>query len=418
MDFGNFEHIHVEGNRLDVVLKVAERCNLACPYCYYFFQENKLYETASALISEATVDAVAKFLLQGSRELGIDHINIGLHGGEPMLLPKKRFVKMCSMFRSTLEPEISVSLNTQTNGTLIDDEWVDIFAENDIIVGVSFDGPPEVHDAQRPDHQGRGSYDDTLRGLNLLKTAEKEGRIQPTGILCVANPDIPGETVVRHFVEDLGVRKFDLLLPREGWDSDVWKPQEKWIAYFEDLFRYWVVENSKQPMRIYNFSHALTPLMSEVSAQLKDWMSANRHNIMTINADGLLGPDDNVMALDEKFCRKDYTVFNISMKNYFQTEFWQQFVDGINFTPEDCQNCEWLRVCRSGELFNRYSKADGFLNKTVFCETIKNINENLSSMLHAQDGAVDNMITILENTSGFEAVSMTLETDVLATVGE
>lgn len=414
----DLEHLNVEGNRLDVVLKVAERCNLACPYCYYFFQENKLHETASALISEANVTAVAMFLLQGARELGIAHINIGLHGGEPMLLPKKRFAKLCTVFRDTLEPEIGITLNTQTNGTLIDDEWIDIFAEFDVIVGVSFDGPPDIHDAQRPDHKGRGSYNDTLRGLNLLKAAEDAGRIQPTGILCVANPDIPGETVVRHFVEDLGVRKFDLLLPREGWDSDVWKPQEKWIAYFEDLFNYWVTENKKHPMRIYNFSHSITPLMSEVSAQTKDWISANRHNIMTINADGVLGPDDNIMALDEKFCRKDYTIFNISMKNYFQTDFWQQFVNGVNSIPEDCQNCEWLRVCRSGDLFNRYCKEDGFRKKTVFCETIKSVNNNLSMLLHNKKGAIDNMIDILENTSGFKAVDMISETYGRVEIGE
>ncbi len=65
------------GNQIDVVLKLAERCNLACPYCYYFFQENKLSEISRPLIPEKTVHVLAAFLKKGAQELDIKHISWG-----------------------------------------------------------------------------------------------------------------------------------------------------------------------------------------------------------------------------------------------------------------------------------------------------------------------------------------------------
>ena len=116
-------------NGLDVVLKIAERCNLACPYCYYFFQENDLYKSSPALISEATVRDVAAFLRRGVQELDIQHLYIGLHGGEPLLLPKKRFDALCRTLREELSDVTNVHLGLQTNGTRVDKEWVSLFAE-------------------------------------------------------------------------------------------------------------------------------------------------------------------------------------------------------------------------------------------------------------------------------------------------
>ena len=142
-------------NHLDVVFKLAERCNLACPYCYYFEQENNISELSRALISEDTVIDTARFLRQGAIELGIGHIYLGLHGGEPTLLPKKRFDRLCAILRESLGDVTNLHLGMQTNGTLIDDDWIDLFAKHQVMVGVSIDGPKEAHDRFRPDRRGR-----------------------------------------------------------------------------------------------------------------------------------------------------------------------------------------------------------------------------------------------------------------------
>ncbi|ACY15514.1 radical SAM protein [Haliangium ochraceum] len=384
-------------NRLDVVLKLAERCNLACPYCYYFFQENDLAEkSASALIPESTVREVAAFLRAGAEALDIGHLYIGLHGGEPLLLPKKRFDALCTILREELGDVAQVHLGLQTNGTLVDDEWIDLFAKHEVMVGVSIDGPPHVHDAGRPDHRGRGSYEAAVRGLRRLQDAHAAGRVPPTGVLCVANPEHDGGEIARHFVEELGVYNFDLLLPREGYDSEVWKPQSKWIRYFREVIRYWQTSKTERPVVIYLLSEILTALSSPASAQRADYRLSNRHSIITISSEGVLSVDDNIMALDKVLCNPDLTIRNTTLAEFVASPVWQHLVRSVDTAPEACARCEWYRSCRSGALFNRYKKGEGFGRRSVFCETLDAIHTSLAHMVAQREERIERMAEILQ----------------------
>lgn len=369
------------GNRLDVVLKIAERCNLACPYCYYFFQEHNP-KAQRALIDEKTIRDVTEFLKEGTKQYNLKTLIIGLHGGEPLLMPKKRFDRYMEILNE-LNEVIDVQISMQTNGTLIDEEWIDLFEKHKIGVGVSIDGPEAIHDAGRPDHKGRGSYKNAVHGLRMLQKAVKDKRISPTGILCVANPDHDPEEIIRHVVEDLEVTYFNILLPREGYNSDIVHNQDRWIAYFDKVLKVWQsllktkVGGHRRLAVINEVTGVMNALIDERSAEHHDWMSSNRHFIMTISSEGRIGPDDNVMALNERFCESGMNVQDHSMVQFFESEFWKEFNDAVAFVPERCGSCEWYRTCRSGHLFNRYSDDNGFKNPSVFCETIDYLHNEL-----------------------------------------
>lgn len=383
-------------NCLDVVLKVAERCNLACPYCYYFYQENELHKGSAAFMSEATVRAAASFLRRGAQDHEIAHLYIGLHGGEPTLLPKARFEQICTILRDELEGVTTVHFGMQTNGTLLDDEWIDLIVKHQVMVGVSIDGPPHIHDATRPDHRGRGSHAAAVRGLRLLQASAAARGAKPTGLLCVANPAHDGGEVVRYIVEELGVRSFNLLLPRDGYDSDVWKPQARWIAYFEEVFQYWSrASRPGNPIRIRMLSDIMAGLMSEASATCMDRQRSNRHCVITITGQGLVGPDDNVMALDKELCRDDLSVHNATLTDLFASPIWRALVEAVDTPPERCARCEWYRTCRSGDLFNRYSRATGFANPSVFCETLDYLHTKMAQHVVQRDGGVEQLSEIL-----------------------
>jgi uncharacterized protein len=383
-------------NCLDVVLKVAERCNLGCPYCYYFYQENDLHKGSPAFMSEATARAVAVFLRRGVQEHRIEHLFIGLHGGEPTLLPKARFDQICTILRDALADVTTVHFGMQTNGTLLDDEWIELIAKHHVMVGVSIDGPPHIHDAARPDHRGRGSYDAAVRGLRLLQRAATARRVPRTGVLCVANPAHSGAEVVRHLVEDLGVRSFNLLLPRNGHDSDVWKPQARWISYFNEVVQYWShASRTGNPIRIYMITDSLLGMTSEAAATRLDRRRSTRHSVMTITGQGVLGPDDNIMALDKALCRDDLTVHNTTLAELFATPLWRALVDAVDHPPERCARCEWYRTCRSGDLPNRYAQATGFANPSVFCETLDFLHTEMAKLVVQRDGGVERLAELL-----------------------
>ena len=153
----------------DVVVKVAERCNLACPHCYYFYQEYNGGFTNAPFLTEKAADDLPHFLARSLDHLKLQQINVVMHGGEPLLLKKPRFDALCRSLRETLDPLVDLRLSVQTNGVLIDDEWVEIFTHRKVKVGVSIDGKKEQHDRHRPDKRGRGSYDGAVRGLRVLQ---------------------------------------------------------------------------------------------------------------------------------------------------------------------------------------------------------------------------------------------------------
>jgi uncharacterized protein len=139
-------------------------------------------------ITEEVMAEVPQFLLRSAQDLNLGRFRIVFHGGEPLLLKKSRFDQFCQSLSATLEGHAEVDFAVQTNGTLVDSEWIDLFERHKVAMGVSIDGTPDQHDLRRKDHHGRGSYQATVRGLRLLQEAEQLGRIPSVGAICVVNP--------------------------------------------------------------------------------------------------------------------------------------------------------------------------------------------------------------------------------------
>jgi uncharacterized protein len=130
----------------------------------------------------------------------------------------------------------------QTNGTLLDDAWVDLLARHDVRLGVSCDGPAEVHDRQRVNHAGQGSYTEVRRALDLLVAADR----LRWGVLAVANPEVAGSTVLKHF-GDIGVTNVDFLWPDFHHDDPPPWPTGTLGAYYRELFDCWYDELESPP---------------------------------------------------------------------------------------------------------------------------------------------------------------------------
>ncbi|ACJ27837.1 Arylsulfatase regulator (Fe-S oxidoreductase) [Shewanella piezotolerans WP3] len=388
---------------IDIVLKISERCNLACTYCYFFFQEMDTFKENTAVIKMKTIDQLVEFINKGYDELGIQSINIGLHGGEPLLIKKEHFSSICNRLRENITPEVHVNLMCQTNGTLVDSEWISIFEQHKVNVGVSIDGPKHINDKYRIDHNGKGSYDQTVRGIKLLQQAQKDNKIPSTGSLCVANVKYNGKELVKHIHEDIGINDFDLLFPREGHDSDIKDQQDDWKTYYKDIIDYWLSKKDRSNLRISSLNKIFNALISEASAEVLDEQKSMQHNIINISSEGQIGIDDNILSLDKRLLDKNKTIFNTSMKEFISSPIWQELIKAVDTKPQACKGCEWYRTCRSGALFNRYQKSNGFDNNTVFCETMDYIHISISEKLVQHGLKVSEIAKILDTPPQFLA---------------
>jgi uncharacterized protein len=140
-------------------------CNLNCSYCFFLAKE-ELYPGSDFRMNDRLLYEYLRQLLEAHR--GPD-VTVAWQGGEPTLMGLEFFKRSVAHVGTLARPDQHVVHTIQTNGTLIDDDWAEFLAEQDVLVGISIDGPRDIHDAYRVDKGGKPTFDRVVRGLNRLK---------------------------------------------------------------------------------------------------------------------------------------------------------------------------------------------------------------------------------------------------------
>jgi uncharacterized protein len=144
-----------------LVVQPTPFCNIDCKYCYLPNRSSK------AVVARATLESLFSQIF-ASGWLG-DALSVVWHAGEPMVLPITFYRDAFALVDELRPPEFPVVHSFQTNGTLIDDAWCGFFAEAQINLGVSIDGPRHFHDRNRLTRSGRGTFERTIAGIRLLR---------------------------------------------------------------------------------------------------------------------------------------------------------------------------------------------------------------------------------------------------------
>src|SRR5262249_40110291 len=144
---------------------VGPICNLDCKYCFYLEKE-KLYPGETQWrMSDAVLQ---EYIRQYIHSQPVPEINFAWQGGEPTLLGVEFFRKALALQKKYSSGK-TIFNAIQTNGTLLDDEWCEFLATNKFLVGLSIDGPRELHDKYRVDKGQKPTFDRVMAGLGLLK---------------------------------------------------------------------------------------------------------------------------------------------------------------------------------------------------------------------------------------------------------
>jgi uncharacterized protein len=155
----NTEYFHV------LAKPIGPICNLDCKYCFYLEKE-VLYPQSTQW--EMPDDVLESFIRQYIEAQRSSVISFAWQGGEPTLLGVEYFRKVVALQKRYANGK-GIENAFQTNGILLNDEWARFFADNRFLIGVSIDGPRELHDAWRVDKGGQPTFDRVLRGIEVLK---------------------------------------------------------------------------------------------------------------------------------------------------------------------------------------------------------------------------------------------------------
>jgi uncharacterized protein len=140
-------------------------CNLACDYCY-FLRKEELYPGSSFRMSDEVLHAFVEGILAAQPG---PEVTFAWQGGEPTLMGLAFFERAVALAEARRRPHQRVQHTLQTNGTRLDDAWGAFLARHGFLVGISLDGPRELHDRYRRDKGGGGSFDAVMRGVEVLR---------------------------------------------------------------------------------------------------------------------------------------------------------------------------------------------------------------------------------------------------------
>ena len=187
----------------NIMIKPAgSLCNLNCKYCYYLDKAD-IYGGREPVMSEAMLETVVREYIAAN---DVAEVTFNWHGGEPLVLGLDFFRKAVVLEEKYADGK-TIHNTIQTNGVLLNAEWADFFREHGFLVGISIDGPREIHDRYRKDKGGAPTLDKVMRGIELLRNAGVEFNTMST-----VNKASEGHGAeVYRFLKTLGTRYFQFM---------------------------------------------------------------------------------------------------------------------------------------------------------------------------------------------------------------
>lgn len=222
-----------------VMLKPSgAQCNLDCTYCFYLPRQEALGQPEAPRMNERVLEAHIRQYIAGQ---DADAVVFSWQGGEPTLMSLDFFRRVLELQARHARPGQRIENDLQTNGILLNDEWARFLAESGFLVGLSADGPPELHDAMRRARGGAPTAERVARAAELLHR-----HAVPFHALCVvsrANARRPLD-VYRYLRDRLQPRKIQFIpcVERRGAEAQPteWSLRaEDWGYFLERVWQEW-----------------------------------------------------------------------------------------------------------------------------------------------------------------------------------
>jgi uncharacterized protein len=345
-----------------IVLKVAGLCNLNCSYCYLYQHGDRSYLRRPKFMSAEVFEQFLFRVREYCDRRAPHSMGITFHGGEPTLIGCDWINRAAARAREYLNGRLA-GLSIQTNGTLLNQEWAEVFRDCGVHVSISMDGTPVVHDGLRVDHAGKGSYEATVAGLRLLQDSGAD-----PNILCVIDPSVSGLEVYKH-LRSLGVRRMNFLMPDVTHDEK----QQRYgrfgatpIAdYLIPVFDDWFEEDNPN-IRIRMFWDMIA--MIRGGRARTDAFGNPRMSYVIVETDGTIHANDVLRICGDDFANAGLNVFEhgFDALQYGSPLLHQLVEEGMTLCAT-CQTCPERAVCGGGHVPHRYAKRNGFDNPSVWC---------------------------------------------------
>jgi uncharacterized protein len=348
-----------------IIFQSTPFCNLDCKYCYLPDRNDK---------SKINFDLIELSLKKLVEERLIEEkISILWHAGEPMVLPIEFYNEINKIILKIIPSEIEVTQHFQTNATLINDEWCEFFKTNNIEVGISLDGPKHVNDRKRVLRNGKGTFEQVMKGVKLLK----KHKIEFSAIAVLTDYSLDFTDEIYDFFKDLGVKSLGFNIDEvDGMNKEsslTGVSLERMKEFWRRIYQLQLIpENYIRIREIHGFNEAL----------LKSDLASEEHHfgqmtfpmrILTIDTNGnftTFSPE--LLGITHlKFGDFNFgNVYNSSFRDIQKNSKFNQINEEIYKGVKNCKKeCEYFGFCGGGAPSNKLAENDSFDSTlTKYCQ--------------------------------------------------
>ncbi|WP_239095315.1 FxsB family cyclophane-forming radical SAM/SPASM peptide maturase [Planotetraspora silvatica] len=361
------------------MVKVHSRCDLACDHCYVYEHADQSWQVRPKVISDETVAWSAGRIAEHVKRHGLDRVHIVLHGGEPLLAGRARLARIMAELRGRLDALCDLDLRVHTNGVLLDDAFLDVFAEHRVLVGISLDGDRIANDRHRRYADGRSSYERVIRAVELLRRR----RDLYAGLLCTMDVANDPLAVYRALCE-LDPPRIDFLLPHATWDAPPPRPTE--TAYADWLIRIfdaWIEEGARVPVRM--FESILRTSRGESS--LTESLGLEPADLVVIETDGAYEQADSLKVAFDGAPSTGLNVVTDDLDTVAAHTGILARQEGLGGLCDTCRACPVVESCGGGLYAHRYRTGSAFANPSVYSadllKLITHVRHRIAMPTHA-----------------------------------
>ncbi len=379
-------------------------CNLDCEYCFFLSKE-MLYPGSRFRMADDLLETYIRQLIESHR---VPEVNIAWQGGEPTMMGLEFFQRSVEYAKKYARPGQRIVYSIQTNGTLIDDEWAAFFKAHNFLVGLSVDGPKELHDRYRVNKGGAGSFEQVMRGWRHLRDHEVDYNILCT--VHAGNQDYPLE--IYHFFRDELETDFIQFIPiieratalsldraNEGWSA--------WPGGDRPLYTQSGSQVTERSLDAEKYGEFLCAVFDE-------WVQRDVGKVFVQMFDTTLGAHvgqhslcifaptcGNALALEhtgdlyscDHFVEPEYLLGNIQQTHMIEliaSPQQRQFgLDKQETLPRYCQECEVRYACNGGCPRNRFIETpDGETGLNYLCAGYKRFFNHVEPAMQTMAGLI------------------------------
>lgn len=353
-----------------IVKIVGDYCNLRCRYCFYA----TLNQSTPTIMSR---DILSKVISQFMRWGGTSsEIHFIWHGGEPLLAGIDFFEDIVALQKKYNTNDRKIKNSVQTNATLINEEWANFFSENHFGVGVSIDGTPELHDTNRINVSGEGTFSKVVEGVKALR----ERGVNVSAIMVVTRDSLrlDMEEIFRTFL-DLGIYSFGFnpyFEPNPARDHSFneayFITPDEYTEFLKRAIDIWI-ETNNESVRVREIDQFVAALMGIRPSSCS--FNGTCAQYISVNYDGSVYPCERIPRTANNYYG---SIESQTLPDILQSTTRRIFEIEVMSVPSECQQCPLFPFCHNGCTHHRVN------GKYYFCETRKEVFHYVKEKIGSQ----------------------------------